>query len=1267
MKTRLTTCRARLTRAILALTVTGLTTASVLADITTALVLNYKFNEGSGTNITDSSGNTNHAYLNNQGYSGWALGPVGGAILLNTNPPGSNFDPDYVQTLAPVTLANQTNFTFAVWAKALPYSPMYVPRVFSPSGVTHWVVWQNGSGLGMWNTAPVGIQPSTEVWHHFAVAYDRSTGFYSVYVDGDLQGTDTRAKGAPGTVKWIFGHAETPSANYEGDQWKGYLSDLRMYNRILSAADIREIVALSPAQLPIVINQNPAPSVTQYEGDPAFSLKVTLTTGTLPAYQWWKDGTNLIAGATSSSLTIGSLSTNDSGSYTVVISNLVSVVTSSPPSVVTITSVADPLNTALVLNYKFNEGSGTTITDSSGNGNNATLYNDYAAAWAPGRVNGAIVLNNGPAGSDCPAYLQTDATVPLANQDNYTFAFWAKALPRTITANPRIFAPGSHWVLWQSGRGMGFWSATPATIEPSTDFWHHFAVTYNRPAGTYAVYVDGVAMANGSGSSRGAPGDVQWIIGHNESLSALGEGDTWKGYLSDVRMYNRALRPSDISAIVALAPTVAPSITRQPQDTTAYATTSLILSVSVDGTLPISYQWYKNGNPVSGATSASYRVDNVTTNYAGSYIVTARNTAGSVTSAPPVTVTIVTPPSSGYLAAVLADAPESYWRMDDTDLTLRDTMGRHHGTYQSPSVIQGVTPGALFGDASPCATFGGTANFASVPASTNFNGTYVSGDFSLEVWCSLPPGTTGLKSPYYTRSGGDGVGFFASDGGNQVQFWRDPPNVWGALGTSQTLRDGNWYHLLATYNKAANTMKYYVNGVLVGTESAANYRLMQSANVPIQIGSWNNYDWPGNVDEVAWYNQTLAQDRVLVHYNLAKYGNVVPLELAVVPQSQTVLVGSPVQLTAQGSGLPPIHYQWKRNGVDIPQATNDSYAIASAYFTDAANYSVTVTNLAGLTNSPDAVLTVVPTPSYVEMTNGLVVHLTFDGTCDDSSGRANNATPMGAPEYIPGMIGSNAVHYWTDTAGSSFNYASLVDPYSGTAWADLQFGQGAWSASYWIKLTNANRVPFLCSSTGGVRPTGDYYNGGGFALGCEYNSGIIGGGGTVESWFSGGYCWAVTNDFAYSQWHHIALTKGGADVNYRIKLYVDGVPNADKWGYGATTDSPNPWNIGQDGTGYLNQDGSGVMDDLGIWNRELTPLEVYSILTVGKTYGNSLNQVGPVKLYLNQVGSNLDLSWQAGTLVQSTNVAGPYNPVSGATAPFYRTTATPAARFFKVK
>jgi hypothetical protein len=58
---------------------------------------------------------------------------------------------------------------------------------------------------------------------------------------------------------------------------------------------------------------------------------------------------------------------------------------------------------------------------------------------------------------------------------------------------------------------------------------------------------------------------------------------------------------------------------------------------------------------------------------------------------------------------------------------------------------------------------------------------------------------------------------------------------------------------------------------------------------------------------------------------------------------------------------------------------------------------------------------------------------------------------------------------------------------------------------------------------------------------------------------------------------------------------------------------------------------------------------------------------GPVKVSVNQVGANLDLNWQAGTLLQSADPAGPYAAVTGASAPFYRTTATGTSTFYRVR
>jgi hypothetical protein len=91
------------------------------------------------------------------------------------------------------------------------------------------------------------------------------------------------------------------------------------------------------------------------------------------------------------------------------------------------------------------------------------------------------------------------------------------------------------------------------------------------------------------------------------------------------------------------------------------------------------------------------------------------------------------------------------------------------------------------------------------------------------------------------------------------------------------------------------------------------------------------------------------------------------------------------------------------------------------------------------------------------------------------------------------------------------------------------------------------------------------------------------------------------------------------------------------------------------------------LDDLGIWGRPLNDYEALSIYAAGQA-NESFNVFGPVKVGIQVTdATNMDLSWQAGTLQQSTNVSGPYSPVTGATAPFYRTNASGSAMFFRVK
>ena len=78
------------------------------------------------------------------------------------------------------------------------------------------------------------------------------------------------------------------------------------------------------------------------------------------------------------------------------------------------------------------------------------------------------------------------------------------------------------------------------------------------------------------------------------------------------------------------------------------------------------------------------------------------------------------------------------------------------------------------------------------------------------------------------------------------------------------------------------------------------------------------------------------------------------------PANVAALVGSDVSFAVTANGSSPISYQWKFNGTNIASATNAALPLLNVQLTDAGNYSVTITNGGGVTNSTAAVLTVSP-------------------------------------------------------------------------------------------------------------------------------------------------------------------------------------------------------------------------------------------------------------------------------------------------------------------
>lgn len=137
----------------------------------------------------------------------------------------------------------------------------------------------------------------------------------------------------------------------------------------------------------------------------------------------------------------------------------------------------------------------------------------------------------------------------------------------------------------------------------------------------------------------------------------------------------------------ATSTVTAPVISTQPTSRTVTAGQSASFTVSATSSTTVSYQWYKNGSAISGATSATLTLSSVTTSAAGNYYVVVSNSAGSTTSstatltvtAPTVSPTIATQPTSQTVNAgtsvtfsVVASGtgPLTYaWRKNGTALS----------------------------------------------------------------------------------------------------------------------------------------------------------------------------------------------------------------------------------------------------------------------------------------------------------------------------------------------------------------------------------------------------------------------------------------------------------------------------------------------------------------------------------------------------------------------------------------------------------------------
>jgi hypothetical protein len=486
------------------------------------------------------------------------------------------------------------------------------------------------------------------------------------------------------------GYAATSTTNV----FQGIVDEVRFSDAALPASEL----LFSPAGTPIVIEAQPA-SVEAAQGGTA-SFSVSASSSQPLSYQWYNGAvTTPIANATNSTLVFSNLTLAQSGStFAVVVRSASGSITSAPPALLTVVDTSSPtigywrFEDAANLGLKtgasgFNltgthgAPAGSLLPDSSSGLPGALftkLFPGVGANLQALLVDGASWLSRAPGASvsvssqfTIEAYFNLTAAatnlaiIPLASQYNDIDGqrSWALGVIETSLGSgilqPRLVLSRNGSIGSTNSVGL-----QPNQLPMSIGHDYYIAVTYD--AGTVKFFLADLADATPTLRLQTISTFVDNVFANPPADLRVGgmrlyTGDLgWPGLIDEARLTRAALAPTDF----LLPPPAVPQIVQGPQDQGVPAFTNSAFTVTAWGAPPLYYQWYKNGQAVSGATNMTLAFPSTQVSDSGSYVVVVSNSGNSVTSAPAI-----------LTAEDTSSSLVGWWRFEDTENLGADSSG----------------------------------------------------------------------------------------------------------------------------------------------------------------------------------------------------------------------------------------------------------------------------------------------------------------------------------------------------------------------------------------------------------------------------------------------------------------------------------------------------------------------------------------------------------------------------------------------------------------
>ena len=738
--------------------------------------------------------------------------------------------------------------------------------------------------------------------------------------------------------------------------------------------------------MPPTITTQPANATAIGGSNVSFTVSAS-GSGTL-TYQWLKNGV-VIGSATSATLTLANVGAGDAASYSVIVGNAVTSITSLP---VTLTVLIAPAITSPPANATITQGNQATFTVTAMG--TAPLAYQWLKNGAP--ISGAtsnVFTISAVTTNDAANYsvVVTNIVGSLASSS----ATLTVLVPPTITTQPTsataiagsnvsftVAATGSGTLTYQwLKNGVAIGSATSATLTLAnvgagdaasySVIVGNAATSITSSAATLTVLIApaviaqpanaGVVQGNSASftvtATGTAPLTYQWLKNGAPIAGATSNVFTISAVTTNDAASYSVVVTNIVSSIASSSATltvlVPPTITTQPADTSVIAGNSAAFTITATGANPLSYQWRKNGTNIAGATAATLTLASVTTADAANYSVVVSNSAGSATSVSAVLTvqlppTIVTPPASqfGALGSTInlsvtasGTGPLSYqWFKGGSALT---DGGNISGATTSTLTITGLTTNE-------------TSTFFVVVS--NAFGSATSANASISV--NVSPIITSQPASQYAGVGSN------------------------ALFNVTVAGTGPF-----TYQWLKNKAKLGNNATISGTTSSSLKltKVAATASASYSVVIKNTY---GSVTSSIATLAVLNPPRITATTRILK-----------LQANRQVKAGTNITFTITATGSAPLSYQWFRNGAALPNggtvsgATTNTLTLKSVTTTDSGIYYVVVSNPVGSATSANAALTVFLLPAITDQP------------------ASQSAIVGDAISFTPGVNGTAPLHY----------------------------------------------------------------------------------------------------------------------------------------------------------------------------------------------------------------------------------------------------------------